>query len=572
MKKILLLVAVAMTAVFQLPAQSLMLAPDAMFQKVSEDGHYFVSSDEGNLYILDAEKQEYTFFIADEAENTYYSVGFGHVYSNDNVLVGCINDANPGYLKDGEWFALPIKEADGEDGKSNSADAITPDGKRICGGIALDAMGIDAKSPMLVPVIWDKQADGNYGMYTVLPYPEKDFTGRVPQYITARDMSADGKTIVGQVVDYTGFSVYPIVYRQDEDGMWSYELPCMDKIYDSSIELPQYPVYEPQEPDAFPLLDDAAKKAYNDSLLAYNAAVDAFWDGLIDDYPTKPNIADFIPAENKAEYEALYAIYEAEHEAFCDSVEAFEVVYYAAVYESSFEINNIAMSGDGKYMSTTYQRADTELWEVFSEGYRINLSNEYTTQICTNALGLVTSIADDGTIFIAVPSDVNQYNRYTYVMQAGDTTAIPFEEYISAKNATAGSLLAEAMTFDVVQIDPETGDASDETVSKVLTGTASSNRNADVFFAWVYQMGEVPALTAMNFFLVSYAIDFNRTMSDGIQQVSDKNATVASMVVTDLNGVVVNRTGSLKGLNKGTYLVTATTTDGQTKTVKVTRR
>lgn len=568
MKKILLLAAVGMTAI-QVSAQDMWLAPGAMFSKASEDGRYFVMEDEGCLYLYDVITEEFNVYEAEYStlENyysPYYSVGFGNAFSADNVMVGNYDECQPAYLKDGEWYMLPVTEEDATRGNCNSADAITPDGKRICGGIARDAFSVDAQNIMMVPVIWDLQANGEYGMYTVLPHPEKDFSGRTPQYITARGISDDGKTIIGQIMDYSGMSPMPIVYREAADGTWSYELPGASMMYDTNAVFPEYPTY-PKEPEAALYLEGEALEAYKAACEAYDQAVEDYWNGLIDDYPTEPDATQYMTEEAKALYEAAMAEYQEQLAAYYDALDAFDDVFYdpSVVYGGSFEFNNGYISRDGKYLATTFVNSyeDPDAWFGYSVAYqpcRFDLTNaEAPVELAEETNALATSIQNNGTVLYSTPAD--EYLRDTYLMPAGSTSGIALDDYVASVDPELGAIMKETLTFQVAEFDEEWNTVPGE--EKVCTGTACSNGAGTLYYSWIYNSfyGDY------DWYIASYIL----TLDNVVKLDDAQSHKVTSAIITDLNGHIVNMNGSVKDLASGIYMITTTTADGRSKTQKV---
>ncbi|MGM9859621.1 MAG: hypothetical protein ACI31C_02575, partial [Muribaculaceae bacterium] len=225
MKKSLLVIAMMAAGV---AAQAQFVEPLAMpgysWQGISPDGKYVVSELNGTLSIINLETYEEFLYEEDWSTGASYSGGLGNYLSATGIILGSTtSDGNACYWKDGEWFELYSEGTT----DCNLANGITPDGSRICGSVSQAPFSVDAKVIMQVPCYWDATEDG-YGEYHVLPHPETDFSGRIPQYITALYISEDGKTIAGQVRDYTGFCVYPILYTQNADGEWSYSLPNIE--------------------------------------------------------------------------------------------------------------------------------------------------------------------------------------------------------------------------------------------------------------------------------------------------------------------------------------------------------
>ncbi len=195
--------------------------PDFYFDKMSSNGKWLATQTMGTVYIYDRDKDTYYEFIASEdAVSEYYATGIGNCWSDDGILVGSVNDVDCAYWMDEEWNELPINRE--ENLGLNMANGITPDGSRIVGSVGISSISIYSEQ-MIKPVYWDRLPDGSYDMYKELPYPAPDFCGRVPQSISAVCISDDGKTILGQIVDWSGWYIYPIVYQQQADGSWTYK-------------------------------------------------------------------------------------------------------------------------------------------------------------------------------------------------------------------------------------------------------------------------------------------------------------------------------------------------------------
>lgn len=551
---------------------------NAVVEKASEDGRYLVAVDQGSLYFINTETVTLEYFeCGEDGISPYYGIGFGNIFAEDGTMVGNIDFATPAILKDGEWKPLPIKEEDGEQGKNNSADGITPDGKRICGGVAPEAMGMNAKDVMLAPVIWEKGTDGEYGMYKKLPYPTEDFTGRLPQYVTARSISDDGKTVVGQVVDWSGFFPMPIVYREQADGEWTYEVFGRELVYDVNAVFPAYPSYEPRYPEATDFMSEDELNAYDEAMAAYDQAVEDYWTGVSDIYPEWPMYENFMGAETAAAYGSAMDTYNVEYAAYADSVEVFNAVYYDpnVVYNTSFEFNNLAMSRDGKYYATSFHAVDEENsipddpWGqvMTTTPMRFDLTNGCTYEACDNTDAMVTNFMNDGSLLVAAPS--GSMARSTYVMPAGTTACTSLYDYVLAKNADAAQLLADNLTFQSSVMNWETWESMPGEEA-IYTGTASANATGDIFYGWL-----VNEFYGIDWWYFSYCLTIDTTT--GIAKISTEgNAAITDITVVDAAGARVS-TGNgsaldvIKNLGKGVYFVTTTAADGTQKTQKVIR-
>lgn len=507
-------------ASFNVAAQELYVLPNAMFDKASEDGHYLVQCVEGEVLIFDAwaenEEDAILYFESDYDEmneyyTPYYSLGFGNIFSENGLMVGCIDACTPGYLnlEEGEWIALPIREGDANPAKNNHADAITPDGSRICGGIALSNFGTDAADVMMAPVIWDRKADGTYGEYQVLPYPTKDLTGRVPQYCTARWMSDDGRTIAGTVTDYSGFIIIPIVYRQNAKGEWSYELLAEELIYNTEAKFPDYPTYEPKYVNPEKYLNEAEMTAFEAASKAYNDSLSAAYSGEAD-YPSYyPYATDFM-VENLTQYSADTAVFNKENKLYQDSLEAFNDVFYDSdvVYNTSFEFNGLSLSRDGKYVSHTLHMEDPNpdplSWfpEVLSVPHRFNLQAEGNpVEVCKDQTkGLISSTLNDGRVLILNDGAT----RNTYVWPVGTSYTTSLYEFIRTKNQAIGDTIQKYFTFSLPEYDEEWNVTPGE--PQIYMGTAAANGVANLFYGFMIN----DFVNSGDWYIISYVVDLTK--------------------------------------------------------------
>jgi len=579
MKKFLLLTAVAMTAMTSISAQEFQPLGGFIFEKAAEDGHYFTFYNEGTVYVVnrddfygEAQEIEVDIWTAStETPDAYYATGAGNIFSNDYIMVGNYNDETPAYLDATakQWYMLPVKEGDNEKGKCNSADAITPDGKRICGGIALDKFGMDAQDPMMIPVLWEKGENGEYGTYTVLPHPTKDFTGRTPQYVTARAISADGKTIVGQVVDYYGGFPIPIVYTENEAGEWSYKMVGSELVYDTTAVFPPYPSYEPKMPEPTSYMTEEMYNSYLAAVAAYEDSVDNYYEGVIDYYPSYyPLEKDFLTGDALEAFTTAYTTYENEFAAYADSCNTFNAVFYDydVVYGANFEFNNIFVSNDGKYLVSTYNREyeDPDSWFGFSlaqQSVRFDLTAG-TYETSADKTVLSSAVMRDGSVIYNNPAD--DLCRTAYVWAVGAEKGIELSEYICTRNDSLGKIFQNIMTLTPIEYDPETYEPVEGT-PRVISGTAACNAEGTLFYGWLYNTGTVKEMEDMPYF--TYFLDLKQYGTTAINEIA-ADAQIVSTVITDLNGRTVT-TSSLKSLPQGSYIMTSTAANGSTKTAKI---
>ncbi len=161
--------------------------------------------------------------------------------ADDGTIVGKASDLLPAiYRTDTQkWEKLPFPYSAITEGYANE---ITPDGKVIVGFI----MGsIDTDKPYTVfPCVWRRQEDGSY-KYEELPNPEIDFLGTKTQFISTRTVSEDGNTVVGVWVEKKGRYYQPIVYHYD-GSEWTYEIPFFDLTFNGNEIYEKWMAQEPQ--------------------------------------------------------------------------------------------------------------------------------------------------------------------------------------------------------------------------------------------------------------------------------------------------------------------------------------
>ncbi|MBR6749661.1 MAG: T9SS type A sorting domain-containing protein [Bacteroidaceae bacterium] len=149
--------------------------------------------------------------------------------TDDGMIVGKDHDMLPAiYRTETEsWERLPFPYSAITEGYANE---VTSDGKVIVGFI----MGsIDPSKPYTVfPCVWRLQEDGSY-KYEELPNPETDFLGTKTQFISTRTISADGNTVVGVWVEKKGRYYQPIVYHYNGTE-WTYETPFFDLTFNGN--------------------------------------------------------------------------------------------------------------------------------------------------------------------------------------------------------------------------------------------------------------------------------------------------------------------------------------------------
>lgn len=336
MKKALLLASLALgtTAMAMAETPGVRTFSNVQLSKFSPDGKYIGSSVYEQLDIIDL-ANDTTYTYVDEFPAP--TMGLGNAFSATGIMVGGIGDQIAAYWQAGQWKELTALKPE----FSNMANGITPDGSRICGSIGNNAISADEDNIMLIPAIWDVKEDGTYGTPTVLPYPDKDLVGAVPQYVTALSISDDGNTIYGQVVDCRGTMVLPLIYTCDASGNWSYAYLHEELLNPDNITVPQNPgVFDKPWPDKEQYLSPEAKVEYEEAVAKYQETNEGDF----------PNVDDYLTAEELAQYEADYAVYEEEYDAWEVKFDAYDEAYQQLVNSSPQYVFNDGILV-GKYLA-----------------------------------------------------------------------------------------------------------------------------------------------------------------------------------------------------------------------------
>lgn len=338
MKKFLLFTCVSalgLSAAAEVPTPE--VVDDAYIYSMSPNGVYAVSQTAAGVRIFNlASGQEDSYF----SENVMISVGLGKCVSNNGIVLGSTDDVNAEYWKDGEWYVLSVPDYATGTCLSN---AITPDGSRICGSLGVEGYSLDNDVLMQIPVIWNAEGEG-YGAAVLLPYPDRDISGRVPQYVTAIDISEDGKTVIGQVRDATGMLNYPLIYRENENGEWSYEVIDENNFLPEGMSFPPYPGNNPQMPDATSYMTPEEIAAYNDAITEY------YTDFAI----PYPILTDFMSDEERALYDAAIAAWTVENDEYMKAFDAWMDVYMIVMNRvPNYDFNGVRVSPDGKSIGGT---------------------------------------------------------------------------------------------------------------------------------------------------------------------------------------------------------------------------
>lgn len=567
MKKSLLFLSLASTAIALHGAElkEPKFLSNYAIQAISPNGKWAASSMYGYVTLINIETGEETTFQPDESGVLAYDLGTGNVLSDNGIMLCSTSySSTPTYYEKGEWKELPC------DNLTNSgANGITPDGSRICGDLGLHEMTQDDVT-MVVPVIWDRKADGTYGDYVLLPHPTTDFFGRAPQYIKAISISDDGHTVVGQITDCRGFFLYPIVYTEGADGKWSYSLPTEPMTNPNHVELPAEPGESPKEPSATEFMSEEKQAEY---WAAYEAWQETY------DPAAYPEPTDYLTTEQLAQYNDAMATYQTAYEKWNKEWMAYNDAYWEILLSSpNGESNQVALNPAGTQIAITVTgetpNEDPELQAVqFYNVWTIDLDGSTVTkydnpQLYVKAYGvdyvLATEIDDTGC-----------YNGY--LLKDGKATSL--YDYLCSKGETIKEWVDLNMTHTVELMDWETEQVIYETYT--FTGLPVASRDMSVLASWTLAAWGDFSPESYLFFLPAEAgineatVDHATVTFDAAGNLS-VGADVAAIEVYDLAGIrlmhVVEPASTVAcDLAHGIYIVKTTYTDGTTVTSKTAR-
>lgn len=569
MKKFLLsgLCLIAMPLAFADGVEPFIL-PDAIVNKMSKDGSLLMGqAGDGNAI---------TYNIV-TGEAYYYNnctIGNGFPASDNGIIVGAnmINSGIAVTLKGGRDYRVTSLA----DYPMSDLHSITPDATRTC-GVVEDPSG----RYNYLPIYCDIDAEGNIGEPHFLPFPEKDFLGTSPQYCSAVWLSEDGKMILGQVIDRSGFYKYPLVYREGSDGTWTYSFPSESLFNPDKLPVPEWPgELEQVFPDAKvpEYIDYMSPEKYKE----FEEDVEAWQNsGMEDDSPYDNLWLYMTPEEIEAFNDAvdLYWDYAMQYEdVLAEYYDELDVILNKSVF---FEQNAMAMNragtmfvGTAKYFTGT---GDYNYIQVY-EPILFNLE-EGTHKYINYRSGslLPNEILADGTVILnSLGGDI--IPQVGYILLPGAESFITVEEFIRPLSAYYADWIKDNLTDDIIiGTNAEGGYITQEmTVSGIICTTDDKSvfsgavdgyyLEKDMYFTYIISDVYAGVETVSDVEEPSVKI-----LADGVIEC---NGEIATLAVYDLAGKKVfeverplNTVNT--GLENGIYIVVATANNGIAKSEKV---
>lgn len=557
MKNYFLLTAVGFTcfvAAAQTDFGDLPTIPDSYAQKISSDGRYVSGeTSDGSAFVIDNETGNKYFY-------TNGHVGMGNSIASNGWVVGNLEGSYPAVVMY-EGNVIPIEPL--RKYAESYVFGISKDGSRMCGivinpGITPDDDILDSgfSKQMYVPFYCDISSDGEIGNPQFLPYPKKDFFGTMPQYCNAVWISDNGKTILGQVIESSGWFTYPVVYQQQEDGSWEFSLPSEKLFNVNNIPMPQYPSSHMTPPDVLDFISDPQNKIEFEEQLA--VWEESMWDEDADPYR---NLDLYMTNEEIKAYNAAVE----EYNNFVIENEMLLAEYYLEreqiIKDSSFfRQGSMAMNGEGTMIASprtySYIEPGSLFPVVFSQAYIFNLVDGSYKAIGDEWGNVNTNqLLPDGTLIVCNPvpsgSSPDASPVHTSILLPGAEDYISLEEYLFSVNPSAAEWVIENLKHEVPIGYDENGNLIYRDLA--ITGLASFSDDFSVIAggvdSWSWNLENGGVFT----YLISALND-----DSGVEGIYDSLGNEQGYKVYKLTGTLVMNTSQksdLNNLNPGIYII-----------------
>lgn len=560
MKKSLLTLSAALLAGLAMSAATPTIVEGVYAAGVSPNGEWGVCTDGIGLILVNLKTGEKT--VLEETG----LITPGGCISNDGTIVYVSDMDQPFIAINGVVKAFDTTEL--LDCSIVYLDGISADGKYVVGSFSRSSMYGEEMGGY--PAVWEVDPEGNVVKATELPCPTVDFTGRTPQRCDAIAISEDGKTIVGNLIDYRGMMPQPVVYTLGEDGEWTYSMPASSLLNPKGLTFPEL-APEPYRPSASDFMTE-------EEYIAYLTAVDEWWQDMSKPYP---EVSDFMTEEEIEKFNEAAAIYNE----WTESLFEYLGVYDEIMADSPiFEVNSEILSPDGKMIALSQFNVVTDPddpWNIYTV-YNVLSINLETGAIYSSPEGenYIPNQIIDGERIIALDRPASdQLPQVAYIKDGPDAEFVSLYDYYLEKNPGVAEWLNENFHKSFQLYSWATGDYIDE--EGIYTGLTYMSKDGSTQFSGVlsYIWDPVNDYT-------SYIIQDTMT-GIGMVNVGNTELTVTAapggviniagdadfVTVYDLTGRVVFRAPAAAtvatGLSSAMYIVKVDSANGS-KTVKVT--
>lgn len=530
-----------------------LILPEFFACKISSDGKWLYSNTGlGEIIIYD---------LATNQHNEFYemSLGNGNALALDGTAVGATDMGGQAVILKGDEVISP---AVFDKYWYSCSFAITDDSSRMV-GIVGDK---DDNEQLFLPFVADIDDEGNVSNLTFLPHPDKDFFGDVPQYCSATWISNDGKVILGQVIDGSGMLIQPIVYRQGEDGEWTYSLPSKSLFNPENLPLPEYPGESPTPPDPIDFIgNEEKKKEYQEDMDWWKSQ------GNFDEelYPGN-HLEEYMTYEEIEEYNKAVKEYNKAAMEYNEKSEEYYEARYAILDTSvNFQLNDCCLNSDGTLaaMASIYD-LDDEILQGYTT-YIIDLSDDSMIEIKNENPYIHPTQVLNGNIIIGSTGERAEAPA-TYVYLPGASDYIPVEDYFAATTPYAADWLQENLVQTLydgsMAMISGSGVASDD-FSVFASGVPAYMFDENyVYLTYIFN-----GLTTGINEVTAYENSALRVLAGGVIAI---NGEVADLAVFDLSGrklfAMQNASGNIStDLAPGLYVISYTDSLGQRLSQKV---
>lgn len=409
------------------------ILPDYYAQKINPVGKDIMAQDiAGNAIVFNLESGAEHWF------GGYYP-GNGNCLANNGLLVGQEMEYSRAAIMKNGSAGVPTSFVSFP---SSCLEAVTPDAKRACGWVQNTKGGA-----INIPVYCDLDENGNAGKVNYLPYPAKDFFGDTPQFCTAAYISDDGKTIAGSVQDGTGFYSYPIIYKEDENGEWSYTCPSEPMFNPDHLPVPHFPDLDspdmPRQPQITDFMSPEMKEEWEADMADYLATND-------------PNlnpwsyVTYFTGEEGYKQFEMAVTEYYLEVNEILGNLIDNYWKEMAKIGKNASFIPNLVLSPKGDILIADLATMSDEYTSDNYSGfqtYKFNLADDSYSIIDSQVKDVIpTQMLNDGTLItVSSPSSELPYTAYILLPDASDY--VSFDQYVREKAPSYVSWLDENLDF-----------------------------------------------------------------------------------------------------------------------------
>lgn len=477
------------------------------------------------------------------------SLGLGYVISNEGIVVGYdnTNSEKAAILEQGKIYYPAVFDTY----EGSNIHSITPDGRRICGNI------YNGGNIWSVPFYCDITSEGIVGIPQFLPIPDADFFGNTPQYCTATWMSEDGNIILGEVADYLGQFFYPIIYRQDNQGNWTYFFPSEPLFNPTHLPIPELPSENAVSlPDPSDYMSESQREAWREAL--------QYWENNNYDLDLQPNPLDFMTSEQSELYEEALKRYEDREELIKQYLREYKKIRESSVF---FHHNAQALSSDGNWLAATAEIiiGDTELNDGKEEyvPYLYNFETGTWTKIeAENKELLSNQVTNSGDIILGTPAFASlPQSSWIYLNQRNETLSI--SDYVKEFNKTYYNWMENRLSYlsggGVSEKFIPTGFvAASEDLSIIYGGVHGYSMDLDNDFSYIMTLDSIPAKEVY----LNYQ-EYTLPVGDTFQlhaEIYPVNATDTKVVWISDNPEIatVSDMGLVKGVATGYVTIIAT--------------